>query len=628
MHKLLLRQLNRICKNTEERLVENQNFEELLTFVSKTYEEYDDNVYILERALKLSCEELELLQLAQKKSYDSHTNAMVMAMPDMMFLNNEEGLFLEAFMKKKESLFLGKLEIIGNYYKDFFPKDLELFFHKNLKKSIQSKKLNVVEFRVEKGNQYYEARFMYADYQIEEKETVITIIRNISTQKKTEEKLKFIGLHDSLTKLPNRLYFQKKLKECLQKVKKDKMNGGLFFLDIDKFKMINDNLGHDTGDKVLLKITKRLQLIAGEKGFLARLGGDEFVLLVPNVSHFELEELANSIMEGFSRRPFKVEEHFLDITTSIGICTFSETTSANQLLKQADIAMYEAKDSGRNSYKFFTNELAEKAYEAFMIEVKLKKAIENNEFHLLYQPQIQLLNNKIVGVEALLRWKNENVLISPLKFIPIAESCGFIEKISDWIIEEVCQQLMFWKQEEIEVGSVAINLSGRELGKINLLPRISKIIEKYTITSSSIHFEVTETAMFANREIVFKNIQALRTKGFLIALDDFGTGYSSLSNLKESLFDKLKIDRSFIADIGRVNESEIIIKMTIAIARSLNLKVVAEGVESLEQLHFLEKYVCHEVQGYYYSHPLLSKDISHFYASFYPKVNNPYDYQI
>ncbi|CAA6818705.1 MAG: diguanylate cyclase/phosphodiesterase (GGDEF & EAL domains) with PAS/PAC sensor(s) [uncultured Sulfurovum sp.] len=613
LHKLLLRQLNKICKDGEENLAKNEDFEKFLNSISKTYEEYDSHSYTLERSLELSFEELETLQLKQKNSYQTQLKAVVNAIPDMMFLNDEDGVFLDIFVSESDNLHRTKSEIIGKMYQDLFTPELATFFKKSLKKAIETAKLNIIEFEltINKKVQYYEARLVAMGHLIDNKETVVSIVRNISKEKKNQLKLEYMATHDDLTKLPNRLFFQKTLKESLKEARNKRSQGGLFFLDIDHFKMVNDNLGHDIGDKILLKITKRLKSVLNKKYFLARFGGDEFVLIVDNASDSELRKVADSVMEQFIQ-PFKVEKYLLDMTTSVGICTFPDMiSSSSQLLKQADIAMYKAKDSGRNTYRFFTRELAEKAYDEFIIEVRLKKAIINNEFYLLYQPQMQLSDNKLIGVEALLRWKT-NELVSPAKFIPIAERCGVIEQISDWVMGEVCKQINLWKEEGIFIDRVGINLSRLEVGKRNLLSRIKSIIVKHGISPSDIEFEVTETAVFANRRTAFSNLGSLRSQGFLIAIDDFGTGYSSLSNLKELIFDKLKIDRSFIEGIGNKKELESIVKATIAIAKSLDLKVIAEGVETLEQFEFLKEYDCDEIQGYYYSRPVLANKISTF----------------
>jgi diguanylate cyclase (GGDEF)-like protein/PAS domain S-box-containing protein len=613
LHKLLLRQLNKICKNGEETLERNKDFEKFLDSISKTYKEYDEHSYTLERSLELSFEELEALQLEQKNSYESQLRAMVNAMPDMMFLNDESGMFLEVFMKEESELLLPKSQIVGKKYKDIFPPKLATFFKKNLKKSLQTNKLNVIEYEliIKKKIKYYEARLIATEHLVNKKQTVISIVRNISKEKRTQNKLEYMAKYDDLTKLPNRFYFQKHLKKAIKDGKRKNIEGALFFLDIDQFKIINDNLGHDIGDKILLKITKRLKSILKKEIFLARFGGDEFVIIAENKSDFELRVLANTIMLLFEKR-FKVDKYLLDITTSMGICTFPYMISSTaQLIKQADMAMYTAKDLGRNQYQIFTKELADKAYATFQMEVKLKKAIENDEFYLLYQPQIRLIDNKLIAVEALIRWQSDT-LILPLKFIPLAEHCGYIEYITDWVMEEVCRQIGRWQKKGLLLDRVSINLSRQELGQQNLLSRIMHILEKYNVNSSAIEFEVTETALFKNTSVALKNISALREKGFVVAIDDFGTGYSSLSNLNEFLFDRLKIDRSFIMGINKKKESEYIIKATIAIAKSLNLKVLAEGVETLEELEFLQKYGCDEVQGYYYAKPLSADDILNF----------------
>ncbi len=591
-----------------------KDFEKFLDSVSKTYEEYDEYAYTLERSLELSFEELELLRLKQKSSYEAQLKAIVNAMPDIIFLNNEEGIFLDVFSRKDDDFYVSRSEIIGKSYREIFPLKLANFFNKNLNKTIKTNQLNVIEYELTIHNeiQYFEARLIATGHLVDDKQTVISIIRNISKERKAQLKLEYLATHDDLTKLPNRFYFQKRLKAKIKEAKKEGIGGALFFLDIDHFKTINDNLGHDVGDKILLKIIKRLKAVLSKEDFLARFGGDEFVIIVHNRSESELKELANAIMKQFLK-PFKVKKYFLELTTSIGICGFNqEARSTTQLLKQVDIAMYRAKDLGRNRYVFFTDSLAEKAYREFNMEVKLKKAIERDEFYLVYQPQISLLNQQVVGVEALIRWKSDGVLVPPLTFIALAERCGYIEHISNWVINEVCRQINLWKSEGYAVKRVAINLSRHELSRRTLLTRIVRIINRYKVDPSSIEFEVTETALFRNTIIAFENIKALRQEGFLVSIDDFGTGYSSLSNLNDSLFDKLKIDRSFIVGINKKKESEHIIKATIAIAKSLNLKVLAEGVETKEQLNFLKEYHCDEVQGYYFSPPILPEQLLSF----------------
>jgi diguanylate cyclase (GGDEF)-like protein len=609
LHKLVERQLKKISPERQNALREDAEFLKFVNLISTSYHEYDEHVYTLERSLEVSYGELQLLQERQKSSYESHINAMVSAMPDMMFLNNEEGIFLEAF-KEKGSLCDAEVEIVGKSYEEIFPQKIAKFFKDNFKKALSKKRLHVAEFMVDETKESYEARFLSEESLIDGKKTVLSIVRNITKDKKNQEKLEYLAKHDSLTKLPNRFYFQKRLQELLKQPTTQEQ-GGLFFLDIDHFKTINDNLGHEVGDKILVRITKRLKNALSKDAFLARFGGDEFVLIVNNATEEALASIASDILKQFVR-PFKIDKYLLELTTSIGICTFPDRGSTpTQLIKQADIAMYHAKESGRNQFSFFTKELAEQAYQEFLLEVNLKKAIDNNEFYLVYQPQISLQEKKIIGLEALIRWEYEG-LVPPSKFIPLAEQCGFIEHISDWVVEEVCKQILVWKNEGVLFPPVAINLSRKEIGKANLLSRINKITHKYHVESSLLEFEVTETALMENKEIAFKNMMALRTDGYLVAIDDFGIGYSSLSNLKEFFFDKLKIDRSFVSGIGYVKESELIIQAIIAMAHSLKLKVIAEGVETKEHFDFLTENSCDQVQGYYCSYPLRGEEVNAF----------------
>ncbi len=608
LHKLLKRQLEKFNLTNLETPINPDILKKILELISQTYTELDTHIYTLERSLNISSEEMNKIYKEQKRSFNSHINAIIKAMPDMMFLNNEDGKFLEVFISDDSDLYISKDELLGKCYKDIFPNELASFFYKSITKAIKDNSLTIIEYELKilKKLKYYEARIMPVGLSIDNKETVIVIARDITKAKKTKDRLKFIAMHDSLTKLPNRFLFQKKLKNAIKRTKKENSLGALFFLDIDRFKEINDNLGHDIGDKLLIKCTRRLKKVLCQDSTLSRFGGDEFVILVENIlSRQEVINIANRIMKTFIK-PFKIGKYILDITTSMGISIFPEDSGhITQLIKQTDMAMYQAKALGRDNYQFFTKELADKAYKKFVLEANLKNAIDNREFSLVYQPQVRLKDNKIIGVEALLRWESRDLgLIPPNTFIPIAEICGFIEPISDWVIRKVCKQIKIWDAKLYSPIRVAINLSRREIGKIDIFDRITKIINEYNIDFQRIEFEVTESALLENVSHAFKNIEKFRSVGFMVSIDDFGTGYSSLSNLKDMLFDKLKIDRSFTKYIFIDRGDEAIIKATIALAKSLNLKVIAEGVETQEQLEFLANHGCDEMQGYLYSQPL------------------------
>lgn len=611
MHKLLERQLKKFNLNSVDK--------DLLSLISQTYEELDEYNYTLERSLSISAQEMNEIYRQKKDLFNSRLKAIIKAMPDIMFLNDEDGKFLEVFVSNNEILAVPKEFLLNRYYNEIFPPDLASYFHKSIIKAIQENRLNVIEYNLQVygKKKFYEARIMPVGLSLDNKQTVIVIARDITKSKKIENRLKHIATHDSLTKLPNRYMFQKSLKEVLLKIKEDKTMGALFFLDIDRFKEINDNLGHDIGDSLLIKCTKRLRKVLCQTSILARFGGDEFVILVENISSKNnVEYIATKIMNQFSE-PFKIDKYLLDITISMGISIIDKNSKdTTQLIKYTDIAMYHAKSLGRNNYQFFTKELEQKAYEKFMLEVNIKNAIVKNEFSILYQPQVRLKDNKIVGLEALLRWKNSEFgIVPPNKFISIAEKCGFIESITNWVINRVCQQMEEWDSNGYEAIRVAINLSRKEIGKSDMVQRILDIVKKYNIEYNRIEFEVTESGLLRNELIAFKNIRKLRSLGFILSIDDFGTGYSSLSNLKDLLFDKLKIDKSFIKDMFVDSGDQAIIKATIALAKSMSLKVIAEGVETQKQLDFLFEHGCDEIQGYLYSHPIKAKLISKQFLS-------------
>lgn len=608
VHRLLEKQLKKFKIIDIETSINSDILKQVLGLVSEAYRDADADRYLLERSLKISSQELCLMNEAQKESYDCRLKAIIKAIPDLIFLNDEDGNFLEVFLSDDKDFNFVKDKLLGKCYQELFPEKLSTFFKTTIKTALQENRLIVIEYdlKMPEGVMFYEARIMPTGFFVDNKETVMVIARNITEAKTIEAKLHYTATHDDLTQLPNRPSFYKKLKKSIKHCKKNRCSGVLFFLDLDRFKEINDNLGHDIGDKLLIKVAKRLKKITQKKDVLARFGGDEFVLVVENISsHDEIIAIAEKIMHQFTT-PFPVKKYQLDITSSMGISIFPQNANTPiHLIKQTDIAMYQAKALGKNNFHFFTEELAEKSYEEFNLEAQLKNALKNEEFHLVYQPQIRLKDKKMIGVEALIRWENKIFgTIPPMKFIPIAEKCGLIELITNWVIEEVCRQIKIWDNQGCEPFAIAINLSRKEIGKMDMFERITNIINQAGIPHHRIEFEMTESALLENISQAFKNIEKLRFSGFMVAIDDFGTGYSSLSNLKNFFFDKLKIDQTFVQEIGFDTGDEVIIKATIALAKSLNLKVIAEGVETQEQHDFLIKYGCDEVQGHFYSYPI------------------------
>jgi diguanylate cyclase (GGDEF)-like protein len=386
----------------------------------------------------------------------------------------------------------------------------------------------------------------------------------------------------------------------------------LFFLDLDRFKNINDNLGHHVGDDLLKQVSERLVEVCRSSDTLARLGGDEFTLIVEGLDDTsELAVIAEKILHAFTD-PFTLDTYKLEISVSIGISVFpKDSFDINELIKHADTAMYSAKESGRNTYRFYTQELTTNAFEYFAMEIALQKALERNEFFMVYQPQYNIVTNEMIGVEALLRWRHPDMgVLSPSMFIQIAEYSGKIEAIGEWVIRQVCAQCKKWDQQGLPEFSVSLNLSRKQLVLPSLSEYVRSILDELEIAGERLEFEITESAILDQKDIAYNNLKQLQSMGIRMAIDDFGTGYSSLVNLKQFPLSRLKIDKSFVRDVSRDPNDEAIIRATIALGKSFNLKIIAEGVEKKEQREFLLKEGCHEVQGFLYSDPVLPEAIS------------------
>ena len=375
---------------------------------------------------------------------------------------------------------------------------------------------------------------------------------------------------------------------------------------------MNDNLGHHVGDDLLKQVSERLLEVCRSSDTLARLGGDEFTLIIEGLEDTsELAVIAEKILHSFVD-PFTLGTYKLEISVSIGISVFPKDSSdINELIKHADTAMYSAKESGRNTYRFYTQELTINAFEFFAMEVALQKALERNEFFLVYQPQYNIISNEMIGVEALLRWRHPDMgVLSPGVFIHIAEHSGKIEAIGEWVISQVCEQYKNWEAEGLPQFTVSLNLSRKQLVLPSLSVYVKNILEALELSGEHLEFEITESAILDQKDIAYNNLKELQQMGIRMAIDDFGTGYSSLVNLKQFPLSRLKIDKSFVRDVSRDPNDEAIIRATIALGKSFNLDIIAEGVEKEEQRDFLLREGCHEAQGYLYSDPVMPEKIS------------------
>ncbi|MCP4396656.1 MAG: EAL domain-containing protein [bacterium] len=442
--------------------------------------------------------------------------------------------------------------------------------------------------------------------------SVITI-QDITERKKTEEEVRFIAYHDTLTGLPNRksfyVYLEDELAESHCRVRGERRRGNnrrwaLLFLDLDKFKYVNDTLGHDAGDELLQVVATRIQTCLRKSDYLFRLGGDEFTVILNDLRHdTDVAKVAKKIREAVSR-PCRIKDHDLYVGVSIGISVYPEDgENVEILVKNADMAMYAAKEEG-HGYRFFTEEMNVKALERMQMESHLRTALHNDQFIVYYQPLVDK-QHQIIGIEALLRWQHPEMgLISPAKFIPLAEETGAIMPIGKWVLHTACQQAKTWHDMGYTAFYVAVNLSTRQFKEPDLVETVEQALEATGLPSHCLRLEITESGIMDDPEQATRKMQLLRAKGILFAIDDFGTGYSSLSYLKRFPVDTLKIDRSFVMDSLTSKDDREIIKTIIAMARSLNMDIVAEGVETEGQHEFLTRQGCQMMQGYYHGRPV------------------------
>jgi len=429
--------------------------------------------------------------------------------------------------------------------------------------------------------------------------------RDITERVNLEDALEFQATHDPLTKLPNRVLMSKRILDCMEQAAKMKNYCALLFFDLDRFKLINDSLSHEVGDKILFALVKRLSGLLRKGDTLARLGGDEFVIIIPDLQRSEdAVSLAQKIITSFDV-PFYIRGREISMSTSMGISIYpTDGKTINTLLKNADLAMYKAKGQGGNQFQFYTSRLNLQVNKRLQQETDLRHAITNKEFFLLYQPQFDYAKKQMIGAEALIRWQHPvKGLILPFDFIPIAEESGLIIMIGEWVLREVCRQIAEWQKAGLPPIYVAVNVTTNQLKQQNFVTKVQSILNEYKVDPRYLEVEITENVIISNMEIQ-RMIQQLKKIGVKIVLDDFGTGNSSLNYLKKIQIDRLKIDQSFIQNIAKSRSDEVIIEAIIAMAGSLNFKVLAEGVETQKQLNFLRSKNCTEVQGFLYSKPV------------------------
>ncbi|RNF40763.1 EAL domain-containing protein [Planococcus salinus] len=440
------------------------------------------------------------------------------------------------------------------------------------------------------------------------------IFSDLSDRKSAEEELKKMALTDSLTGVSNRYDFTERMLHLMNTSERYKISHSFLFLDLDRFKQINDSLGHEVGDQLLMEVSQRIRILIKNKDIIARYGGDEFVIALTAIQHpREAAQLAEKIID-MLEQPFHLAGEEIYISTSIGISLYpNDGKTTDELLRKADKAMYFAKQNGRSQYSFFFDDLKTATKRLVVLESELRKAIETKSFTMLYQPKVNIKTDRIIGLEALIRWESDKLgIVSPSEFIPFAEENGLIIPLSEAIIEKVCGEFI-----RLELGKradmpISINVSSIHFQQHSFVSSLKAIFEKMNCQPSFFELELTEGTIMANAAETSMKLKELKQLGFRISVDDFGTGYSSLSYLSRFPLDYLKIDKSFITTILSAKENEYIVDAVVQLAHSLHLEVIAEGVEAVEQVELLQTLGCDIVQGYVFGKPMPAEDISHY----------------
>jgi diguanylate cyclase (GGDEF)-like protein len=431
-------------------------------------------------------------------------------------------------------------------------------------------------------------------------------------RQRSEQRIRHMAHHDELTGLPNRALLNDRLAQALGQAARTGRPLALLFLDLDGFKYINDSLGHEVGDRLLRTVAARLQAIVRQGDTVARLGGDEFVVMLVDLEHDgDAAVVAHEIVRALSR-PLRADDRTLHVTASLGVATFpADGDSAELLLKHADAAMYRAKAQGRNGVQCYTRDMGVQAHQRVELQSALRLAVEQGQFELHYQPQCAPESGRIVAVEALIRWPHPILgLVSPDRFIPLAEETGLIAPIGRWVLHTACRQLQAWHAAGHTRLVMAVNLSARQFIAQDIPQLVRDALEEHGLPPRALELELTETALMHNADAVRSTLQALKDLGVVLALDDFGTGYSSLNHLRRFPIDAIKIDKSFTAEMASSDDTTAIVRAIVAMARSLGVQTVAEGVENEAQMRFLAALHCDRVQGFFLGRPQAARDLT------------------
>jgi diguanylate cyclase (GGDEF)-like protein/PAS domain S-box-containing protein len=550
--------------------------------------------------------------IARLRIADAQNRAVLAAIPDTFFRLNKDGFYLDYERGHDTGAGLSEGDCVGRHITEVLPKEISDRLMEQTDTVLATQQIRSVEYELIRFGQaqHFEARLVATG-----PSEVLGLVRDISERKRSEEQIRRLAYCDSLTGIPNRQAFLETLERELQRSKVGNKKFAVLFMDLDAFKRINDTLGHNVGDHLLKLVSERLRettrpsdmVSRGDQASnLARLGGDEFTILIPDLERVEHAlNVAHRVKEAM-RRPFLIEGNEIFVTASIGISLFPEDgDDCNSLLKYADTAMYHAKNCGKNNAKLYSSSLTMQIMSHVKLEVGLRKALRNDELYLLYQPQIDVRSADIVGVEALVRWRHpERGVVSPTEFIPLAEETGLIVPIGEWVLRTACKQAKEWQRQTQRAVRMAVNLSAKQFKDENLSQIVLSALDDTGLEPRLLELELTEGTLMDDAKATLATLEQLRRIGVYLSIDDFGTGYSSMNYLKRFDVRALKIDRSFICGLPQDSENAAITRAIIAMAHGLKMVVVAEGVETGEQLILLQQYGCDLVQGYHLGHPV------------------------
>jgi predicted signal transduction protein with EAL and GGDEF domain len=546
-------------------------------------------------------------------------------MSDLVLQLNKDGTLLEFSGRLEDNyLFILSDESLDKKIFDIMPSDIAGQIMSCLEKALQNGDPQHFEYQSLVSDDHYELRLIAIG-----KDKALAIISNISGYKQAVEKIEYLAYHDTLTNLPNRYMFNDRLEQAIAYAERKKQLLAILFLDIDNFKHINDTIGHKAGDRLLQGIADRLtigirktdtitRLSTGpsdySKHVVARLGGDEFTVLLTDIRNIQdPARVAQRILNMLSE-PLIIGDQEVFVTASVGIAVYPlDGKDIHTLLINADVAMYQAKKNGGNNFQYYSESMNKSAFERFTIENKLRKALDRNEFIMFYQPQIDISTGRMIGVEALIRWMQPDlILVRPGEFIPIAEQSGLIIPMGEWVLRTVCAENRAWQKAGLKPIRTTVNVSSVQFRQKNFVERVSQILSDTSFDPKYLQLELTESVVMEDSQNAIKKLHSLQAMGIQIAIDDFGTGYSSMNYLKRLPLSTLKIDYSFIKDLATSSVDQTIVKAIVALAHNFNLTVIAEGVEKREQLAFLRDCGCEGVQGFLICPPVNSEILREF----------------